>query len=236
MIRILLADDQRIFRSGLKKLLEDESDFAVVGEASNGPEAVILSRQLKPDILLLSVTLPVMSGLQVLSEIRPILNGVRPIMVTGTLEKMDIIEGLRLGACGFISKDSDAELLFKGIRRVVAGEFWIRRQTVVDIVTFLREEVAPTQSITRSYGLTPREFEIVGTIVDGQSNKDIGKKYSISTETVKHHLTNIFNKTGASNRLELALFAVNRGLSTILRERLRNLPRLLRNSKKTSGQ
>jgi DNA-binding NarL/FixJ family response regulator len=236
VIRILLADDQRIFRSGLKKLLEDESDFAVVGEASNGPEAVILSRQLKPDILLLSVTLPVMSGLQVLSEIRPILNGVRPIMVTGTLEKMDIIEGLRLGACGFISKDSDAELLFKGIRRVVAGEFWIRRQTVVDIVTFLREEVAPTQSITRSYGLTPREFEIVGTIVDGQSNKDIGKKYSISTETVKHHLTNIFNKTGASNRLELALFAVNRGLSTILRERLRNLPRLLRNSKKTSGQ
>ena len=140
-------------------------------------------------------------------------NGVRTILLTGAIEKSQIIEALQLGVRGVVLKSSASDLLFKSIRRVRAGELWIGRETVTDVIGLLcrplEESFVPP---AKDFGLSPREREIVAAIVAGYTNGEIAKSLKIGEQTVKHHLTNIFRKTEVSNRLELALFAINRRL------------------------
>jgi DNA-binding NarL/FixJ family response regulator len=213
-IRILIADDHPIFRDGLKRLLELEPSFRVVGEASDGVEAVKLTRQLKPDILLLDLAMPRVPGLEALAELASGQVPVRTILLTAAIERTQIVEALQLGARGIVLKESATELLMKSIRSVMAGQYWVGRESVSDLVATLRELMprGGEEPAARRYGLTPRELEVISTIVAGYTNKDIAEKFSISEQTVKHHLTNIFDKLGVSNRLELALFAVNHRL------------------------
>lgn len=213
-IRVLIADDHPIFRDGLRKLLESEPGFRVVGEASDGGEAVSLARKLLPDVLLLDLSMPRVPGMEALRELGGASTPVRTILLTAAIEKQQIVEALQLGAKGVVLKESATELLMKSIRCVMAGEYWVGRESVHDLVRTLRELIpAPGEELKRKhFGLTPREREIVSTIVAGYTNKDIAQKFSISEQTVKHHLTNIFDKLGVSNRLELALFAVNHHL------------------------
>jgi DNA-binding NarL/FixJ family response regulator len=213
-IRILIADDHPIFRDGLKRLLELEPSFRVVGEASDGVEAVKLTRQLKPDILLLDLAMPRVPGLEALAELASGQVPVRTILLTAAIERTQIVEALQLGARGIVLKESATELLMKSIRSVMAGQYWVGRESVSDLVATLRELMprGGEEPPGRRYGLTPRELEVISTIVAGYTNKDIAEKFSISEQTVKHHLTNIFDKLGVSNRLELALFAVNHRL------------------------
>jgi two-component system nitrate/nitrite response regulator NarL len=215
-IRILIADDHPIFRDGLRRLLETEPDLKVVGEASDGNDAVKLARQLKPDIMLLDLAMPRQPGLEALRELSSGTNqsSVRVILLTAAAEKKQIVEALQLGARGVVLKDSATQLLLKSIHTVMSGEYWVGRESVSNLVQYLRNLVQSSgeEAKQRKFGLTPRELEIVSAVVAGYSNKEIAEYFKISEDTVKHHLSNIFDKLGVSTRLELALFAVNQSL------------------------
>lgn len=212
-VRILLADDHTIFRDGLRKLLEAESDFEVVGEAGDGAEAINMVEQIKPEILLLDLAMPRVPGLEALREVIALKTPVKTILLTAAIEKKQIIEALQVGARGVVLKDAATQMLIRAIRTVINGQFWVGRESVVDMQAYLKNQIASQPAPkAKSYGLTRREIEILGTIVGGLSNKEIAQKFSLSEDTVKHHLTNIFDKVGVSSRLELALFAINNQL------------------------
>jgi len=207
-IGILIADDHSIFRDGLRRLLEAEPGFCVVGEATNGEETLTLTRDLEPDVLLLDVSMPRLSGLEVLRRL-PKESGTRALLLTAHIEKSEIVEALILGAQGVVPKQSASEMLFKSIRAIIGGEFWISRDLVSELVGTLR---GPLGNGPKSLGLTRRELEVIEAVVGGRVNKDIAQTFNISEYTVKHHLTRIFDKLGVTNRVELAMFAVNHDL------------------------
>jgi DNA-binding NarL/FixJ family response regulator len=216
-IRIVIADDHPIFRDGLRRLLESENDMKVVGEACDGREAVKLATEIKPDILLLDLAMPHHTGLDALRDLsarNADAGGVRIILLTAAVEKKQIVEALQLGARGVVMKDSATQLLLKSIHAVMSGEYWVGRENVSNLVQYLRNLMQSTseESKQKKFGLTPRELEIVSAVVAGYANREIAEYFKISEDTVKHHLSNIFDKLGVSTRLELALFAVNQGL------------------------
>lgn len=212
--RILIADDHPIFRDGLKRLLEAERGFKVIGEACDGVEAVSLVHQLRPEILLLDLAMPRRPGLEALRELSTESLSVRVILLTAAAEKEQIVEALQLGARGVVLKDSATQILLKAIHAVMNGEYWVGRETVSNLVQYLRGLIDSSSAASRQkrYGLTPRELEIISAVVAGYANKEIAEHFKISEDTVKHHLSNIFDKLGVSTRLELALFAVNQSI------------------------
>jgi two-component system, NarL family, nitrate/nitrite response regulator NarL len=214
LTRILIADDHPIFRDGLRRLLESEREFQVIGEACDGVEAVNMVRQLKPEILLLDLAMPRRPGLEALREMSTEASSVRVILLTAAAEKDQIVEALQLGARGVVLKDSATQILLKSIRAVMNGEYWVGRESVSNLVQYLRSmiEASGNEPRKKNYGLTPRELEVVSAVVAGYANKEIAQHFKISEDTVKHHLSNIFDKVGVSTRLELALFAVNQSL------------------------
>lgn len=212
-VRIMIADDHPIFRDGLRRLLESERDFEVVGEACDGVEAVGLARKLKPEILLLDLAMPKGPGLEALRELGSTPLPIRVILLTAAAEKAQIVEALQLGARGVVLKDSASQILLRSIRAVMNGEYWVGRESVSDLVQYLRSLMESAASPKQQkYGLTPRELQIVSAVVAGYANREIAEHFKISEDTVKHHLSNIFDKVGVSTRLELALFAVNQSL------------------------
>ena len=138
----------------------------------------------------------------------------RVILLTAAAEKDQIVEALQLGARGVVLKDSATQILLKSIRAVMNGEYWVGRESVSNLVQYLRSLVDSSSHDARKkkYGLTPRELEVISAVVAGYANKEIAQHFKISEDTVKHHLSNIFDKVGVSTRLELALFAVNQAL------------------------
>jgi DNA-binding NarL/FixJ family response regulator len=208
-IGILIADDHSIFRDGLRRLLEAEPGFCVIAEATNGEEALALTRDLQPDVLLLDVSMPRLSGLEVLRRL-PKERATHILLLTAHIEKSEIVEALLLGAQGVVPKQSASEMLFKSIRSAMAGEFWVSRDMVSELVGTLRGPLGIGGP--KSLGLTRRELEVIEAVVGGRVNKDIAQTFNISEYTVKHHLTRIFDKLGVTNRVELAMFAVNHDL------------------------
>jgi DNA-binding NarL/FixJ family response regulator len=206
-IRIAIADDHPIFRDGLKQLLESEPGFTVVAEAADGVEAIRLVRDVHPDVLLLDIAMPRMGGLETLTTLEA--ESTHVILLTAAVEPAELLQAVQLGARGVVLKESATRQLIEGIHRVMEGKYLIGAEVADNLAQAVRY-AAPQRP--RQYGLTAREFEIVSAIVDGQSNRDIAEHLSISLQTVKHHLTSIFDKTGVSTRLELALFAIRQGL------------------------
>jgi len=129
-------------------------------------------------------------------------------VLTAAIERIQIVQALQLGARGVVMKEAATQLLMKAIRTVMAGEYWIGREAIGDIVEFMRLNASGDRP-PKNFGLTKREMDILTTIVAGLSNKEIARKFALSEDTVKHHLTNIFDKVGVGSRLELALFAIN---------------------------
>ena len=214
-IRIVVADDHPVVRHGVKGMLMQESGFEVVGEAEDGDVAITQTLELEPDILLLDLAMPRLPGLEAMRAIMTKAPRVKIILLTGTITTQQIIEALQIGARGILLKESVADDLSKSLRAVLSGDYWIGGKRVVNLVsalhTLMQQAAVPTR---KTYGLTPRELEVVGCIVEGCSNRDIAKQFTLSEETVKRHLSNIFDKTGVSTRLELALFAIAHQLVT----------------------
>jgi two-component system, NarL family, nitrate/nitrite response regulator NarL len=214
-IKIVIADDHPVVRIGVRNMLIERDGFEVVGEASDGDEAVTMTRDRKPDILLLDVQMPRLPGIEAMRAILSNTPTVKVLLLTSTITTQQIIEGLHVGARGIVLKDALAGHLQTAIRTVVAGDYWIGGKRVSNLVAALHDLMQQTaQPPRKTYGLTPRELEVVGCIVEGCNNRDIAKQFSLSEETVKRHLSNIFDKTGVSTRLELALFAIAHHLVT----------------------
>jgi two-component system, NarL family, nitrate/nitrite response regulator NarL len=212
-IRVLIADDHPIFRMGLRKLLESDGGVTVIGEASCGRQALEMAQSLQPDVMLLDVAMPDISGLDVLRTLNEDGLKLKIVLLTASLDAADAMLALRLGAVGVMLKTTASELLFKCLRSVMAGQYWIGRDSLnLLIEAFLQAQRAQTDPDRRPYGLTKRELEVVELIATGASNKDIAAQLQLSEETVKHHLSKIFDKTGQSSRVELALFASQLGL------------------------
>jgi two-component system nitrate/nitrite response regulator NarL len=216
-IRVVVADDHPVVRFGVKNMLENEPGFEVVGEAEDGDIAITETLEREPDILLLDVMMPRLPGLEALRAIMEKSSRVKIILLTSTITTQQIIEALQIGARGIVLKDAAASDLSKSMRAVLSGDYWIGGERVVNLVTALNElmKQAAAAPEKKTYGLTPRELEVVTCIVEGCSNKDVAKQFVISEETVKRHLSNIFDKTGVSTRLELALFAIAHKLVTL---------------------
>jgi two-component system nitrate/nitrite response regulator NarL len=208
-IRIVIADDHPVVRIGVRNMLAEADGLEVVGDAGDGDEAITQTLELQPDILLLDVMMPRLPGLEAMRAIMSGSPTVKILLLTSTITTQQIIEALHIGARGIVLKDSLVEDLHTSIRTVVGGDYWIGGKRVANLVTALHELMQKAEQPPRkTYGLTPRELEVVGAIVEGCTNRDIARGFGLSEETVKRHLSNIFDKTGVSTRLELALFAI----------------------------
>jgi DNA-binding NarL/FixJ family response regulator len=209
-IRIVVADDHPVVRFGVKNMLMSEPGFEVVGEANDGDDAITQTLELEPDILLLDLLMPRLPGLEAMRAIMTKSPRVKIILLTSTISPQQIIEALQIGARGIVLKDSVAGDLSQSLKAVLSGDYWIGGKRVANLLSALHELMAQAAAVPerKTYGLTPRELEVVSCIVEGCSNRDIAKQFNISEETVKRHLSNVFDKTGVSTRLELALFAI----------------------------
>jgi len=194
-------------------MLQSDGHVKVIAEAKDGMEALNMVRTLRPDILLLDLAMPKMPGMDALRELTGDATNTRTIVLTGSIDKRQILEALQLGARGVILKDAVLDHLSACIRAVMQGQYWLEGRPVQNLVQVLHDLAAQTAPPPRkTFGLTARELEVVGLITEGSTNKHIAQTFGISEETVKRHLTNIFNKLGVGNRLELALFAINHNL------------------------
>jgi two-component system, NarL family, nitrate/nitrite response regulator NarL len=213
-VRILIVEDHPIVRYGLRRLLESEPGFMVVGEATDGLEALSLARELSPQIMLLDLAIPRRSGLEVLREMAGLGLPTRTIIVTALMQKNEMAQALQLGTRGIILKETAADLILESIRTVMKGQYWVGRESVSDLVELVRRLLprVPSAAKRANFGLTVREMEVISALGAGYTNGEIAQKLGVSEQTVKHHLTNIFDKLGLSNRMEVVLFAVSHHL------------------------
>jgi DNA-binding NarL/FixJ family response regulator len=220
-IRIAIADDHPIFRDGLRSLLSLEEDFDVVGQVEDGLHVSEVLQQCDPDILLLDLNMPGLSGLAALQRLQSANSRTRVILLTASDNQHEFVQALKLGCCGIVPKQTSTELLIDSIRRVHAGEIWLDSDTTASVIRgFVAHEEAhapqmpsPADPGDRERALlSRREDEIVSLVAQGFKNKEIAEKMSISEQTVKNHLHNIFDKLHVSDRLELALHFVARRL------------------------
>ena len=219
-VKILIADGYPIFREGLKHLLSAQKDFEVLGEAADSIEALRLMELLKPDVLLLDMAMPPLNGMEVLERSDGNLRTTRVIMLSVTADTNQTVQALELGACGVLRKEVSSEILLKSIRAVVQGQYWVGRRDMAGAIDALRSvRSLESENASRNFGLSPREMQILQGLVEGLPNKEIARSFGISEQTVKHHISSIFDKTGMSNRLELVIFSINQGLGRSLHPR-----------------
>jgi len=213
-IKVVVADDQPLYRMGVVKLLEAEEDLTLVAEATNGMEAILAIERHQPDVLLLDLKMPVMDGLQALSEISKRRLDARVIVMISNDEREKAVRAVRLGARGILFKDADPALLPKSIRKVYAGEVWIDNPILSQALESLltRPQAPSVPAETREMRLSGREMEVVRCVAMGLRNKEVADKLGVSEATVKNHLTSIYTKLGVGDRLELILYAIHNKL------------------------
>lgn len=205
-IRVLLADDHPVVRDGIRTLIESDSQIVVVGEADGGNEAIELVQQLQPDILLLDMEMPDMSGVEVTRQLRTSSTTVR-ILALSAYDDAQYVRGLlSQGAAGYLTKDEAPEFILEAIHGVWLGEEgWLSRRIAARLTVLTREE-------PDDRGLTPRELQVLGKIVAGKTNQEAGLELGISDKTIEKHLVSIYHKLGVSSRVEAAVLAVREGL------------------------
>lgn len=213
-IRVVIADDDPLVRMILRKVLRLQPNIELVGEAVDGTEALKLVAELKADILLLDLLMPRLPGIEALRHLRPLAVPVSTILLCASIDKRQIVEAVQLGARGVLLKES-VSVLPICIEAVMNGYYWITDRKIKDIAEIMHELLGPDKAEPETpdrYKLTKRELHITALVTAGNTNREIGHLLSISEETVKRHLANVFDKVGVSSRLELAMFALDRRL------------------------
>lgn len=213
-IRILLVDDQTMFRDGLRVLLSSQSDFEIAGEASNGEEALKKAAALHPHVVLMDLRMPVLDGAAATRRLRAAQPECRVIVLTTFDEDEAVFDGLRAGAIGYLLKDAPTEKLYEAIRAAARGESFIQPSVAVKLVAeFARlSEQAPAWAAGLAEPLSPRELEILRLLAAGDTNREIAAKLVLAEGTVKNHVTNILGKLGVSDRTSAAMRAHELGI------------------------
>lgn len=209
-IRLALADDHAIVLHALKRLFESYPEFEVVDCCRDGDEAIAAARSERCDVLVLDMRMPGRTGLDVLRTLAAEKRPCRTVLLTAAIGDEDVVEAVRLGAQGVVLKEASPETLIECVRCVYRGEQWIDHETMSRAFGYVMKREAATREAARI--LTPREIEIVRMIAQGLRNKAIAERLSISEGTVKIHLHNVYEKLGIDGRLELMLYAQDKGL------------------------
>ena len=209
-IRLVLVDDHPIVLQGLEQLFGRHDDFDVVCSCPDGTTALNAVGKHQPDVLVMDLRMPGLSGLDVLRALSATQSRCRSILLTAIVSDSEVMEAVKLGVGGIVLKESSPDVLVDCVRRVYRGEQWIERETV----TRALQRVLDREAAERDAGetLTPREIEIVRMVAQGLRNKVIAERLSISEGTVKVHLHNVYEKLGVDGRLELVLCAQQKGL------------------------
>ncbi len=205
-IRILIADDHLIVREGLRLILETEDGFALVGEASDGAEAVRLAAELQPDVVLMDLRMPGMDGLTAIERLRATQPQIAVVILTTYNEDDLMMRGLRAGARGYLLKDTGREALFNAIRAAARGETLLRPEVLAKVLA--HAEPPPSAG---PLTLTDREREVLEAVARGERSKEIAARLGVTERTVKAHLTSIYNKLGVDSRAAAIAAAVQRG-------------------------
>src|SRR5437899_3768802 len=208
VIRVLLADDHRIVREGLRRFLGRDPELTVVGEAPDGAEAVELSRQLRPDVVLMDLLMPVMDGIAAISAIRSELPETEVIALTSVLEDASVVGAVRAGAIGYLLKNTESDELCRAIKAAAAGQVQLSPQAAARLMREVRSPESPE-------ALTERETDVLRLLAEGKANKEIAQVLSIGEKTVKTHVSNILAKLGVQSRTAAALYAARIGMVTI---------------------
>lgn len=218
MIRIVLADDHMLFREGLRKIIEEWNGFEVVGEASDGAEAVIRAKALSPDIVLMDVDMPGMGGIEAVRRIKEEAPDVRCVMLTVSESEEGLRDAVEAGAAGYVLKDMPMKRFRSMLRGVMDGEAPISGRMAAKAIGMMHDGVDANDpqtsvSIEVDESLTPREVELLRLIAEGKSNQDIAAQLYVSEKTVKKHLNSIYTKLGITNRVQAAVYAIRSGLA-----------------------
>lgn len=213
-ISVLLADDHTLFRSGIRLLLQRYPEFNIVGEASDGLEAVKRAKQLRPDVVLLDLNMPGLTGIEAVELITQDMPGTAVILLTVSEDAEDLAAALRAGARGYLIKNIDADYLTQAIRRAAAGEAVVAEAMTAKLVQQFRTASSqPAAAGGDKDKLTPREREILSCLSRGESNKEIARSLDVAESTVKIHVQNILKKLNLSSRVQAAVYAVEHGIN-----------------------
>ena len=209
---MLLVDDHDLFRSGLRSLLEEQG-LQVVGEADNGREALRLVGELAPDVVVMDLKMPGLTGVETTRQVTSIAPQTRVVVLTISVDDDDVMDAVVAGACGYLLKDSSIDTLIAGIRAAASGESLISPQIATKVLQQLRAQTADTTAAkTIRTELSERELEVLRLIANGKDNAEIARELFISPKTVKNHISNILMKLQIENRIQAAVYAVRSGL------------------------
>jgi NarL family two-component system response regulator YdfI len=209
MIKLLIADDHLIIRQGLRLILETENDFELVGEASDGAEAVSLCKKLKPDVVLMDLRMPNMDGLTAIEKLRVEQPNIAVVILTTFNEDELMLRGLQAGARGYLLKDTDRNTLFDTIRAAARGETLLKPEIMARVLT---QANTPKKESHQTVNLTDRELEVLASVARGERSKEIASHLGISERTIKAHLASIYNKLGVDSRAAAIAVAAQKGL------------------------
>jgi two-component system, NarL family, response regulator LiaR len=204
-IRVLIADDHSVVRQGLRMFLGLDPELEVVGEAADGAEALRLARQLRPDVVLMDLLMPVMDGIAATAAIRHELPDTEVLALTSVLEDASVVGAVRAGAIGYLLKDTQADALCQAIKSAAAGQVQLTPKAAARLMQAVSAPESPVD-------LTERETEVLRLLAQGQSNKQIAHSLHISEKTVKTHVSNILSKLGVQSRTQATLYAIRIGL------------------------
>jgi DNA-binding NarL/FixJ family response regulator len=216
-IRVLIADDHRLFRRGLRQVCETEGGFDVIGEAENGQQALELARRLQPDVILMDIEMPLMNGVEATGVITKENPAVRVIALTVYQEDKHVFEAIRAGAQGYLLKDVEEHVLVEAIQAVHRGEALIDSHVAVSVLDEFRRisqsepEIAMAKASEEMGQLTPAEMAILRLLAQGADNRTIADRLSLAEKTVSNRLSDIYQKLHVNNRTQAALYALRRG-------------------------
>ncbi|MCZ8538582.1 response regulator transcription factor [Paenisporosarcina quisquiliarum] len=210
MIRVLIADDHHVVRRGLLFFLKTQKDMDVIGEATNGQEAVDMTASLRPDIVLMDLVMPIMDGIQATKKIKEQHPQTEVLMLTSFSDRDHVIPAIEAGAAGYQLKDIEPDDLVESIRKLMRGENTLHPRATSELMKVREPQIEPPHKL---YPLTPREQDVLSELTKGKSNREIASSLFVTEKTVKTHISNIFSKLHVQDRTQAALYAVKHGLT-----------------------